>query len=187
VRRTLVLAVLLASCAPQRLDAVRAPTGDPEGTWIAQLTYEENGCALERWPEGEVLASVPFVIARGPAGLGGTIGGGTGGVVALILGTNVFAGEYQRGRLALHLDGAWPIEIDGCAHRLGLDLDALIDGDQLTGTLRWVRRLPDAPACAPYVCESVQRVSAFRSDPVDAGVDGGEPLDGATEVPRDGG
>lgn len=171
--------VLAASCA--RIDAVRTRPIEPTGTWELQLTYEENGCFTD-WPaEGTVLSAVELVVTRDELGrVLGRIEGVLGAYVALVLGTRDLLGEVASGRLRLRLDGRYSSELVGCAFVYGMDLDGIVDGDAIEGTVTFTRRLPETSLCDPARCTSRLSFRGRRRPAVDAGVMDAGAIDGAS-------
>lgn len=145
---------LLASCG-----------GDPAnvaGTYTINLTSGPNGCELEGWTEGATTSAVPVVITQDGSSVTVTVQGVAAGYLDLVVGSHVFEGAVSGDHIDAMLTGRTGSE-GSCAFTQFVALDADLDGDVLTGALRWYAQTNGLEECGILnSCENTQQLNGAR-------------------------
>jgi len=168
VLRTLVLA-LLAFCSPLAcinegsVGGASTALPDVAGTYTISLSYKENGCLLDSWQEGSVLNGVVLELEQEAADLSGTVQGITGGVLALIHGSNIYRGTLEGAHADMTIFGQYPGSEGNCSFSLNNELSADFDGDFMNGTLAFVKQGNGNPDCGAVECQSLIRFNGARA------------------------
>lgn len=139
---------------------------DVSGAYTINITYVSNGCALNPWmADGSVLMAVPFQIAQDEmdrSKVSGTVQGLVGAGLGLWLGSNVFQGTVEGDEIELALDGR-PAGLGNCAYTPNASLSGELEGDLLTGAIRYTYKTNGNPDCAMLTgCLTLQNFNGTR-------------------------
>lgn len=160
---TTVTARALASCAALALLA--SCGSDPvnvAGNYTINLTNGPNGCMLSSWTEGDTATGVPVSITQDGANVTVTVTGLAGAYLDAVIGGHVFTGTVSGSHVDARLTGR-PGAMGSCAYTQIVELDADLDGDVLTGSLRWFAQTNGLPECGMYnTCENTQQLNGTR-------------------------
>lgn len=139
------------------------PDVNAAGDYSAIITNGQNGCEFPNWIPGQDTRDVRIRITQVGRGVSASVEGAAG--LALdwgALGGHVYTGEVAGNRLRMQLHGQKRDERAGCAFTIDSFVDAWLEGDWLSGTVRYERVLSDDPACAPLRCTTEQALNATR-------------------------
>ncbi len=149
-----LVALALVSCG-------NAPA-DVAGSYTVALTNGANGCMFMDWTVGESTSGVGLVITQDGDAFTGTVTGAVAGALDLYVGSHEFNGTVS----GTHLDGTLvgrPLSMGTCAYTLNIDLDGELDGDLITGSLRWYGDANSSPDCGMWAtCETLQAFNGTR-------------------------
>lgn len=149
-----------------------------EGEWITLLTAADNGCDFADWTEGS-SAEVRATITGMNEDVRVRVDGIAGALISLGFGGEPeFLGQIRGDLLETTFFGTRSVtEEGGCAYSVRATLRAQVRGDTLEGSVSYTTPTNEHPSCAPFraTCVTVQRLSAVRAPPSDAGVDAGAP------------
>jgi len=144
-----------------------APVEMPDnlaGDYLVDLTSGENTCMTmdDSWMTGTVTKDVEFVITQNgvkvqaaPQGLPAI------GVLALT-GAIEFTGEIHGSHFELTNHGTKPYTFGTCSYTINAVVEGDLDGDVITGTLKYEPVIGENPACDDYECSAVQLFSGSR-------------------------
>lgn len=127
---------------------------DVAGSYTISLTYQENGCELENWQEDETLSGVALEVSQEDTAVVGTVEGVTGGVLALIHGSNVYEGTVSGQRVEMTIYGEYPLKEGNCSYSLNNVFVGDWDGDFISGTLKFTTQTNGNSDCEPVECSS---------------------------------
>lgn len=145
---------LLASCGGDPVDVA--------GTYTINLTSGPNGCELDGWTEGETTSGVPVVITQDGSSVTVTVQGVAAGYLDLVVGGHVFEGAVSGDHIDATLTGRAGSE-GSCAFTQIVELDADLEGDLLTGALRWYARTNGLADCGILnSCQNTQQLNGAR-------------------------
>src|SRR5690606_41720633 len=86
-----------------------------------------------------------------------------GGFLQLWLGASVYVGELSGNRLDLTIYGTTSATQGNCTYTVNSNLDARVDGDVITGQIRYEAKTVGNPDCAPLEgCATVQAFNGTR-------------------------
>jgi len=151
-----ILAVLtFAACGGDPVDAA--------GEYSLSITNRENGCDFDNWTEGDTSTGVALSIVQDGSDVTGTVGGGAGGVLSLVLGSNVAMGEVSSNNVEMTIFGTNSATDGNCTFTANAVFDAELDGDVLTGDIRYELATNGNPDCASREgCASRQEFNGTR-------------------------
>ncbi|MDQ3034358.1 MAG: hypothetical protein M3Y87_18265 [Myxococcota bacterium] len=145
---------LLASCGGEPADVA--------GTYAISLTNGPNGCELDNWTAGDTSSGVPVVITQDGAQVTVTVQDAAAVYLDVTVGSHVFEGTVSGDHIDATLTGRAG-SLGACAYTSMVDLDADLDGDVLTGRLRWYARTNGLPDCGRFnTCENTQQLNGTR-------------------------
>jgi hypothetical protein len=155
MKRFLGIAAILAGCGSDPVDA--------EGTYSVAVTNRDNGCSFANWTIGESAANIQVVITQQDDNASATVTGGTGGLLTLWLGSNVFSGKVSGNQLDLLLTGTRAQTTGNCTWTVNGEIDARLNGDTLVGRINYVGASNDASDCTPIEgCVTYQDLNGTR-------------------------
>lgn len=143
---------------------------DVSGNYTVQIANGANGCtfAFENWMEGPA-GSFPAVNAQDGSTVVTVVEGGFGALLSFVYGGDDgvlrLVGTIEGDRLASEFIGARPSNELACTWTWSIRLDAVADGDLLTGTLTYAPRTNGHPVCETLGiegCETLQLFNATR-------------------------
>lgn len=140
--RTLLVMALAAACG--------ACGGDPDdvaGDYTVSVTNRENGCMFDNWTEGESSSNIPVIITQEGANATVTVNGGAGVVLDLVLGGRAFDSSVSGSNIDGTILGTPSATEGNCTWTLNAILDAELDGDFLSGDIRYQAATNDNPDC----------------------------------------
>jgi hypothetical protein len=143
--------------------------GDPAdvaGDYTIALTNRDNGCNLANWTVGESSSNIPVAIEQEGSTATANVMAGAGVVLDLALGSHIYEGEVDGDDLFLELFGTRSQTQGNCTFTFNSEIDASIDGDTLTGAIRYKAATVGNPDCAPLEgCVSFQEFNGTRPPP----------------------
>lgn len=149
-----VLVSLLAACGSDV---------DAAGDYTLAVTNRENGCDFDNWTEGESSTNIPMTITQSGDMITGDVGGVAGGFLDLVLGSSVFEGEVSGDDLNMTLFGETSATQGNCTFTVNAVLDGELEGDVLTGEIRYTAATNDNPDCTDIEgCVSRQELNGTR-------------------------
>jgi hypothetical protein len=150
------------ACAPESV----------EGEWITLLTAADNGCGFEDWMEGSSAEARATITGTG-GDVRVRVDGIAGALIALGFGGEpVFVGGVEGDLIEATFFGTRSfVEDGGCSYSVRATLRAQVRGDTLEGSVAYTTPTNGHPSCAEFraTCVTVQRLSAVRAPPTDAG------------------
>ena len=158
--RTLPLLVLalgtLAACGSD------APV-DAAGSYTIALTNRDNGCNLSNWQDGNTASGIPVTIDQTDDAATATVGGAAGAVLGIWLGDNHYTGTVRGNALDLEDESQNNQQSGNCDYHYTSIIDATLDGDVLSGQIRYEAVTDGASDCAGISgCASVQDFNGTR-------------------------
>ncbi|MBX3247536.1 MAG: hypothetical protein KF901_10200 [Myxococcales bacterium] len=146
-------ACLLASCGSSPADFA--------GTYTINLTNGANECGVMGWTVGETSTST-IVITQREAEATVDVQGLARTYLDVVVGAHTFQGTISGDHVDATLTGRAGSE-GSCAYTLMIDLSADLEGDLLTGELRWYARTNGLPECGVYnTCTNRQAFNGTR-------------------------
>ncbi len=150
-----VLGLVIAGCDSEPADVA--------GQYTISVTNGDNGCNFENWTVGEQSTGIPVNITQEEASVTAEVQGLTGILLDFLLGTNVYTGSVDGNSLELSIYGTNSASQGDCTYTVNSFLDAEVDGDVLTGEIRYQAATVDNPACAELAgCASIQNFNGTR-------------------------
>jgi len=154
----MALLALLAACVS---DAPAYFGGD----YNIAVTARENGCGFSGWTSGATATNIQLQLLQnaGSSDVTGTIQGGTGFVVQLLLGTNMLAGRVSGRTLEALLTGVKTLTQGTCQYNILVDVNGELSGDVITGTIDYTTRTNHAADCGAIEgCHSFEDFNGTR-------------------------
>jgi hypothetical protein len=150
----LALVIVAASCGSD------APV-DVNGDYTIAVTAQQNGCQIPNWTVGAMSSGIQLSIVQNPgsSALTGSVGGATGLLLSLVLGTNAFTGRISGPTIEALLTGKSFTQGD-CNYVIQVDLKGQLAGDVLTGTIDFTTSTNHSPSCG--VLEGCHSLEAFN-------------------------
>ena len=121
---------------------------DPTGAFSVSVTNGANGCEFMDWMEGASSSNIALTVSQDGDTVIAEIGGLVGTYIELVVGSRTFIGTVSGNLLELSLIGDKDLTENGCTYRVRAFVDAELDGDVLTGTIRYSRDVDTAQPCA---------------------------------------
>jgi hypothetical protein len=137
---------------------------DANGDYTIAVTAEQNGCAIPNWTMGGTASGIQLQIIQNPgsAALTGSVGGATGLLLQLVLGTSSFTGRVDGKNIEALLTGK-SVTNGPCTYNVQVDLNGALNGDVLTGTIDYTALTNHSPSCGTLEgCHSVQAFNGTR-------------------------
>lgn len=158
MRRTLPIVLLVGAATL----AGCGGTANVEGDFSINVANRENGCGFDNW-DGNTAANIPVGITQDGESATATVGGLTATFLDLWLGGHVFNGSVDGSHLDLTLTGTRAQSQGACAYTYDAVIDADIDGDVLTGEIRYEAKTNGQADCGTLNgCASVQELNGAR-------------------------
>jgi hypothetical protein len=136
----LFLLAAIASCGSDPADVA--------GNYSTAVTNRENGCNFDNYTEGESSSNIPVVITQEGEDATATVGGVAGGVLDFWLGSRAFAGTVDGNNVDLTLFGENSFNDGNCSFTFNAELTAEVDGDVITGNIRYRAATNNNPDCS---------------------------------------
>lgn len=135
---------------------------DPTGDFSISVTNRENGCGFDNWTEGNTATGIPVTITE-DGEVRAEVGGAAGVFLGVVLGSNIFTGSVDGDQLDLTLFGTTSATQGNCTYTINAVLDGTLDGDVLTGDIRYTAATNDNPDCSTIEgCVSRQQFNGTR-------------------------
>jgi len=153
----LALALLLgAGCSETPIDV--------EGVYTIALTNRENGCNFNDWTEGATSTGVQLTVIQSSASATAVVGGVAGTWLDVAMGSHEFEGTVNGDDVNLTLHGTRSATVGGCTWTLNAILSGTLDGDVLTGNIRYTPSTNGSPDCTTIEgCVSRQEYNGVRA------------------------
>lgn len=136
---------------------------DAAGDYSINVTNRENGCGFDNWTEGETATGIPLTITQSDSEITGEVGGGAGVFLGLVLGSNIFEGSVSGDELDMTLFGSTSASDGNCTFTVNAVFAGELDGDVLTGEIRYTAATNDNPDCVDIEgCASRQELNGTR-------------------------
>jgi hypothetical protein len=160
-----LMLTLAGACSDDDDDPVPA-MGTVEGDYTIAITNRENGCNFDDWTEGESTSGINLALSvdDGDA-VGEVTGEGSFLVLTAVLGPggNVLEGTATGANLELMRYGTRAFDEGDCIYTLTATVSAAVDGDVITGSIRYTAATNDNPDCAGLEgCISRQEFNGTR-------------------------
>lgn len=150
-----ILGAMVAGCGGDPVDAA--------GQYTVTVTNGDNGCNFENWTVGESSAGIPVVITQDGSAISAEVQGIAGLFLDLLLGSRVYTGEIEGDTLSLIIYGTNSAIQGNCTYTVNSELIADVDGDFLTGQIRYQAATVGNPDCALLEgCATIQNFNGNR-------------------------
>jgi len=161
------LALALSACSSDGSVGLRdsGELADVTGTYTVSGTYGENGCQFEDWPQDDSVMNISFVVEQDGAELTGRVEGITGGILALIHGSNEYAGTLQGKHGSLVIFGTRSLSEGNCTFTYNNYIEVDFNGDFISGQLAFTAAVTDNPDCDTVACSSLMSINGTRPPP----------------------
>ena len=157
-----VAAAMLASACGD--DEEFRNTEDVAGTYDLTIRNADNGCQFENWEEDGTATDIGLQVSQTERELHGQLVGVGGGVVAVLIGTAEFEGGVAGNDVTLEGFSGYVRQEGNCTYNLRVTLNGTLNGNVMSGTLRYTFATNDAPDCTDLeACESIQTFDAVRT------------------------
>jgi hypothetical protein len=138
-------------------------TADVAGEFTVNLTNRENGCAFTNWEVGSTSTGIPVTITQDGDRVTALVGGLTATFLDLWLGSHTYQGTVSGSSLDLTLYGTNSTSQGNCTYTVNSTITAAIDGDVLTGDIRYTAATNNNPDCGTLTgCVSRQDFNGSR-------------------------
>ncbi|MFN0251839.1 MAG: hypothetical protein ACKV2T_33490 [Kofleriaceae bacterium] len=150
------------------LVATACGTDDPanvEGNFTVAITNRDNGCNFGNYTVGDTSSNIAVAIAQEGEEVSATVMGGTGVVLNLLLGSNVFSGDIGGSQLDLDLFGTRPQMQNTCTFTYNAKIVGDIERDTIEGRVEYraATTTPNNPDCASIQgCLTFQEFNGTR-------------------------
>jgi hypothetical protein len=142
------------------------PAKDPAnvaGEYTVALISRENGCAFANWTEGQTSTGIPVTITQDGSNAIAEVKGAAAVFVGLWLGGTIYQGTVSGNDLELTLYGKASHTTGTCAYTVNSTFTGTLDGDILTGEIRYKAATNGSPDCGELKdCVSRQEFNAIR-------------------------
>ena len=138
-------------------------TADVAGDFTINLTNRENGCAITDWVEGSTTTGITVTITQDGDQVTAMVSGLTATFLDLWLGSHTYQGTVSGSSLDLTLYGDNARSQGNCTYTINSTISATIDGDVLTGVIRYTAATNNNPDCGTLTgCSSRQDFNGSR-------------------------
>jgi hypothetical protein len=136
---------------------------DVTGSYSVSVTNGDNGCEFANWTVGATATGIPVTITQDGEEATASVEAGVGLYLGLLLGSSDFTGTVDGQDLDLTLFGTNDFDQGSCSYTVNADLDAELDGDVLTGRIRYETNTNGSPDCGEKEgCSSEQEFNGTR-------------------------
>jgi hypothetical protein len=154
--KSLILFAILGGCGSS------SPV-NVAGDYSISGTDRANGCNIGSWTEGNTFTGVQVTITQSGAKATATVGGAGGLGLGLLLGTNAFSGNVDGDHIHLEALGTRSNTSGNCTYTYNADIDAVLTGDALQGTIVYTAATNGNPDCSTLAgCMSTQDINGTR-------------------------
>jgi hypothetical protein len=134
------------------------------GNYNVTVTDGQNGCNFGNWTQGMMSSNIPFDITQQGTNASGTVGGVTGGLIAIVEGSATFNGTVGSNVFDLKLVGMRALSMGACAYTINAEAVGTITGDTITGTIDYSAMTNGSPDCGVLTgCHSHQDFTGVRA------------------------
>jgi hypothetical protein len=155
---SLIAFTLLAACGSDPADVA--------GEYSISLTSRDNGCNFDNWMEGDTASNIPITMTQStedPSMATAVVNGAAGVYLDVLLGSRTYTGDVDGSSLDLTLFGETTGMDGNCTFTVNSVLDATLDGDVLSGEIRYEKATNGNPDCADSEgCASRQEFNGTR-------------------------
>jgi hypothetical protein len=156
-------ALLIAASLALATSACGQDPVDAAGDYTLSITNRENGCGFDNWTEGESSTGTMISIVQDGAEVSVNVSGFAAVVLGVLQGSSTFQGEVDGDAIDGAIFGSNQLNRDGCPHVVNSTFDAVLDGDVLTGEIRYTVNGNGGPECeALEGCVSRQEFNGTR-------------------------
>lgn len=138
------------------------------GTYSVTVVDGANNCNMNNWTQGNSTANIPVQITQDNTLAQVTIQGLVGGLLSLLIGTNVFSGSVSGNTFTAtpHL-GTNKQTQQSCVYTYNTTLSSTIDANNnLSGTISYTPQTNNDPTCgALQTCVNQQTFTGARTGP----------------------
>jgi len=159
--RAIIAFSALCGCSNDADIAYDEPA-DFRGTYSVTVTNGINGCGFPSWDVGQSAPNIGVVITQNEADASVEVQGGSGILLALLHGTNVYKGRAAGDQLKLWIDGTIPTTQGNCTYTWSNDAVVILEGDYIEGKLTYSRAHNNNPDCDALICETIQELNGTR-------------------------
>lgn len=150
-------------CAALGLPGCGGDPADVAGSYTIAVTNGPNGCNFDSWTEGATSEGIPVAITQDGASASALVQGLTGVLLDLLLGSHVYTGQVDGNSMTLVIYGQNAATQGNCTFTYNSTIDADIDGDVLTGQIRYEAATVGNPDCAAIEgCATIQYFNGTR-------------------------
>lgn len=136
---------------------------DVAGDYSIALTNRANGCSFTDWEVGNTASNIPLTITQEEANVSGTVGGASGGLLNLWLGSNVYQGTVTGDSVTMTIYGERSSTEGNCTYTINSTIDADLNGDILSGDIEYTAATNGNPDCGAIEgCVSLQEFNGTR-------------------------
>jgi hypothetical protein len=137
MRGTLAITAVFGLTGLTALAGCSDDPADVAGEYTISVANRENGCNVATWDENATASNIAVTITQNGGAATAEVGGITGNLLEYVLGDRVFVGTVDGNHLDLKLAGDNMFQSDLCVYHFDAVIDANIDGDVLTGEIRY--------------------------------------------------
>ena len=152
------LIALLAACGSDPADVA--------GQYSLSLTNRDNGCNFANWTVDETASNIPITMTQSTEDMSmatAVVGGAAGVYLDVLLGSRTYTGDVDGSSLLLTLFGQTTGMDGNCTFTVNSVIDAQLDGDVLSGEIRYEKATNGNPDCAASEgCASRQDFNGTR-------------------------
>lgn len=136
---------------------------DVHGDYTIAVTNRTNGCDLTNWTEGNTASGIAVEITQNGGSASAEVMGTVGGLLDVWLGSRIFTGSVDGSHLDLRLTGETTFATGECDYTMDAVIDGDLDGDVLTGEIRYEAQTDGDPDCGDLTgCTSIQEFNGTR-------------------------
>lgn len=133
------------------------------GDYTISVTNRTNDCDLTNWTEGNTAQNIAVEITQNGGSASAEVMGVVGGLLDVWLGGSVFTGDVSGRNMELLLVGTTAYTMGECDYTFDAVIDAEIDGDVLTGEIRYEAQTDGDNECGVLTgCVSIQEFNGTR-------------------------
>jgi hypothetical protein len=135
------------------------------GNYSAAITNKADGCSIG-WNVGDKTMNVELTVSQdGSSKVTLTVDQFSPALFVVgLTGSNMFTGEVDGDDVNLSITGTEPHQSGNCKWMYNAEIDAVLDGDTLSGSVKYRAATNDDPACGSRTgCVSTQDFNAIRA------------------------